>query len=284
MIEVGSSLMEINELVRMRDLVICLWGIFMSDHSPQLKGGDHFDGKEVIQHVVERQAQGFLDASESHGTEMPGHISAAADAAKECSIGLLLLWVVLTTSGFRIWEALIALAVFGLGWLLWKAGRAAFLGWSRLERLHRVMEQERYEIQHHREQERSELRVLYRAKGFEGRLLDEVIDVLMADGDRLLRVMLEEELGLRLGNQEHPLKQAVGAAVGSVVALGACLGAAYFMGNWGVVVGALVISSLAAALAANYEGNRVVPAMVWTAGLGVLVYFSGLFFMRYLLG
>ena len=34
----------------------------------------------------------------------------------------------------------------------------------------------------------------------------------MADGDRLLRVMLEEELGFSLEVYDHPLKQALGFA------------------------------------------------------------------------
>ncbi len=90
-------------------------------------------------------------------------------------------------------------------------GRSAWLGWSRLERLHRILAQEKWEIEHNREQEREELGVLYAAKGFEGKLLEDVLDVLMADGDRLLKVMVEEELGLTLESQVHPLKQGLGA-------------------------------------------------------------------------
>ena len=92
------------------------------------------------------------------------------------------------------------------------------LGWARLERLHRIVEEERYEIENHRQQEREELKELYRAKGFQGKLLDEVVDVLMADGERLLKVMVEEELGLSLQSQEHPLKQGAGSALGAFVA------------------------------------------------------------------
>ena len=58
--------------------------------------------------------------------------------------------------------------------------------------------EERFEIAHHRGQEKEELTELYALKGFKGELLDQVINVLMADDNRLLSVMLEEELGLEL--------------------------------------------------------------------------------------
>ena len=69
---------------------------------------------------------------------------------------------------------------------------------------------------------------MYEQKGLSGDLLDQVIEVLMADDNRLLRVMLEEELGLTLESYEHPLKQAAGAGLGVLSAfLGAVLG--FFM-------------------------------------------------------
>ena len=89
------------------------------------------------------------------------------------------------------------------------------LGWSRLERLHRVIEEERWEIEHHRPQEREELRALYAAKGLRENSSMRSIEVLMADDNRLFQVMLEEELGLTLEAYEHPLKQAFGAFFGA---------------------------------------------------------------------
>jgi hypothetical protein len=107
------------------------------------------------------------------------------------------------------------LSLFSFGWAVWKTGRSALLGWGRMERLHRLIEEERWEIQHHRAQERRELGEMYRAKGFDGKLLEEVLDVLMSDDNRLLKVMLEEELGLTLEAYEHPLRQAIGALFAS---------------------------------------------------------------------
>ena len=98
----------------------------------------------------------------------------------------------------------------------WKTARSALLGWARVERFHRVIEEERWEIEHHRAARKARAYRNVPGKGLTGKFLEEVIDVLMADDNRLLRVMLEEELGITLEAYEHPLKQAAGAFCGSV--------------------------------------------------------------------
>ncbi len=222
----------------------------------------HFKGKRAIHHVIEARARGIISTSESHGTEVPGHISAAADACKEMGIVLLLAYFLLPSP--------LALGIFALAYLIWKIGRSAHLGWARLERLHRVIEEEKWEIEHHRQQEREELGALYAAKGFEGQLLEDVLDVLMADGDRLLRVMLEEELGLSLQVYEHPLKQAVGAGIGALASACLCFIGLWLWPTFGPFLGALVAVAAGSIVAAVYEGNRVLSALVWNLGLTTL--------------
>ena len=146
---------------------------------------NHFEGKSVVEHLKTARAKGALASAEIHGTEMPGHLSAAADAARETSVVLLLLWILLPSQPTLFF-------LFAAGFFLWKIGRSALLGWARLERLHRVIEEERWEIEHQRQQEREELEALYQAKGLTGKLLDETVSVMMADDNRLLRIMLEE--------------------------------------------------------------------------------------------
>ncbi len=159
---------------------------------------EHFKGKTAVKHVVEAQAKGIIAATEIHGTEIPGSISAATDSARTTIIILLLLHLLLTHWQIDYYQQLYAFTLFIFGWLIWSAGRSAWLGWSRLERLHRVLEEERWEIEHNREQEREELKALYQAKGFEGPLLEDVMDVLMSDGDRLLKIMDRRRAGTLL--------------------------------------------------------------------------------------
>ena len=81
--------------------------------------------------------------------------------------------------------------------------------WFALQGHHKKMIDEKNEIDTNRAQEREELEALYRLKGFEDPLLTDVIDTLMSDSNQLLKVMLEEELGLTLNRLNHPLKNMV---------------------------------------------------------------------------
>lgn len=239
----------------------------------------HFKGKDALEHVIEAQAKGIITATEVHGLEAPGSISSGTDAARETAIVLSLIWLIL--EHFQYKNPLLILGIVAFGWFLWKVGRSAWLGWFRLERLHRVLEQERWEIEHHRQQERDELRELYRAKGFEGKLLEDVLDVLMADNDRLLKVMVEEELGLTLSSVEHPLKQGLGAGVGVICGTLACL-IPFIFSSAGLIVGAFIIIALTAALSAKEIDNKPIPAIVWNLGIAILAIGSAYFLLEIL--
>lgn len=241
----------------------------------------HFQGKGALGHVAEAQAKGIVSASEIHGTELPGHLSAAADSARETATALLLMWTLLSHLSLSFDKTLILLFTFSAGWTVWRIGRSAWLAWARLERLHRIVAQEKYEIEHHRQQERDELRVLYAAKGFEGKLLEDVLDVLMADGDRLLKVMVEEELGLTLEIHEHPLKQALGAGIGSVLASAIAIFAYFLLPQVGIILGSLAVIGLSAGFAAYLEQNKRIPAIIWNMAIGTLAFGITYFLLDY---
>ncbi len=224
---------------------------------------EHFGGKTVVEHLKEARTRGAIASAEIHGVEMPGHIAAGADAARDMALILLVLWVISPQN----WS--LYLLVAG-GLVVWKTARSAVIGWSRIERLHRLIEEERHEIEKHREQERYELTEMYRAKGLTGKLLEDVIDVLMADDNRLLRVMLEEELGLTLESYEHPLKQASGAFIGAILA-------AFFVlfGHFAIpALGLPLFSGLAiifsALIFAKMERNKVWNAIIWNLSIAAL--------------
>jgi len=231
---------------------------------------EHFQGKSVTEHLLEARQKGAFAKAEVHGIEMPGHLSAGADAAKETSIALVFLWVLCSYFLSSKEQIFIFLCFFSMAFLLWKAGRSALLGWSRLERLHRLIEEERWEIQHHRDQEREELKELYQLKGFSGKLLDDVVDVLMSDDNRLLKVMLEEELNLSLESFEHPLKQSFGAAVGVVISAILNLAAYWIFSSFGLLILATLILLVGAFVSARLEKNVVVPTLIWHLSLFAL--------------
>ncbi|MFZ0566234.1 MAG: VIT1/CCC1 transporter family protein [Chlamydiales bacterium] len=230
----------------------------------------HFENQDALSHVINKRTQGFL--LESHGAEMPGYLAAGAEAAKETGVILLLTWALLTGLNISFLPMGWALLAMGGGWTVWKTARTAWLGWGRLERLHRIVEQEKYEIEHHRPQEREELIALYRNKGFEGKLLEEVVSVLMADQDRLLRVMLEEELGLTLQVYDHPLKLSLGTLAGSFTALLAAAFFFVFFPSFGILIASMSMLAAGAFLSAFYEKNRIIAATIWNLAIGALAF------------
>jgi len=228
----------------------------------------HFKDKEAIEHVAERRAQSVLEREEEHGVEAPGSLSQCTHSARESALLFLLIGIILQKFSIPFQLIINVLLFFSLGLLIWKTGRSALMGWAHLERLHRVLAQEKWEIDNRRDQEKSELTALYAAKGFSGKLLDEVISVLMSDGDRLLRVMAEEELGLSLEAYEHPLKQALGAFVGVFIAALFCFLTLFFLPTMlGLTVQGLVTVSASSLILANYVNNALIGAVVWNSAV-----------------
>ena len=223
---------------------------------------DHFDGKDASDHLKEARLKGMIASSEIHGMEMPGHIAAFADTIKDTSMALLIIWSASLVL-FPTTVCLELMILFSAGWLLWKPARSAILGWGRLERLHRLIDEEKWEIEHNRAQEKLELTEMYRAKGFTGKLLEDVIDVLMSDDNRLLQIMLEEELGLTLEIHEHPLKQAVGAAVGVVLASTLLILSFWLFSTYALPVIAAILLFFAAIVSAKLEKNKKTAGLVW---------------------
>ena len=229
----------------------------------------HFKEQDVLSHLRQARLRGKAASQEDHGTESPGYFSSANDATKETAVVVFLLWIVghglgLITSRE---DTFIFFGSFLCGWLLWKTGRAAAIGWSRLSRLNRVMHEEKKEIEINPEEEREELTALYKAKGFSGELLERVIDVLMSDDHKLLLVMLEEELAVQLESCDHPLKQALGAAVGTFLSICILLIGYLLSPSYGLPVAAYIIVASSVYIITKLERLRPLPNVVWNLGL-----------------
>jgi vacuolar iron transporter family protein len=234
----------------------------MQNNSP-----NHFKGKDAIGHVVDARVKGRIATSESHGLEVPGHIGELLNSIKETSALLLLLWVSMQAMKIPDLQILYLYTFFFFGWIIWTTGKCAFLGWWRLKRLNRLISEEKWEIEHHRDQEKQELEALYKAKGFSGKLLQDATEVLMADDNRLLQVMLEEEMGLTLSSFEHPLKHALFAAIGVFSTFLVICGSIFYIPTYGIYISASFMIGLSIIVAAKKEKADLMSSTIWLLGI-----------------
>ena len=80
---------------------------------------------------------------------------------------------------------------------------------SHREILESEIKREEFEIENMPDKERQEIEQVYRAKGFEGKELEMVVDKITSNKDVWLKTMLTEELGLNLDIIGSPLKGAL---------------------------------------------------------------------------
>ena len=124
---------------------------------------------------------------------------------------------------------------------------------------------------------------MYKAKGFTGDLLEKVIDVLMADDNKLLGVMLEEELGVSLESYEHPLKQALGAGVGVFLAGIILSVGAVLSQSIGLYLASFAIVLFSSYIIALIEKLNILHAIVWNLAITFMATFGTYFFTKYMI-
>ncbi len=244
----------------------------------------HFEGDTPLEHLVKARIKGHKASEDIHGMEAPGHLISGADTARDLSIILLLLWILLEkfhTQGSQIHPILY---FFSLAFIIWKIGRSSQIAWNRLARINRLITDEKREIEENREEERDELKEIYRAKGFEGKLLDKVINVLMSDDNKLLAIMLEEELGVKLESFDHPIKQAMGSLVGGISSSLLLFTGALIGGFYGFIVAVFLIISCANYIISIVEKTPLLPTLMWNFSLALLSSGSLYFVVTYFVG
>lgn len=87
---------------------------------------------------------------------------------------------------------------------------------SELENYEKHEKIEYWEVDHLPEKEREEIREIYREKGFEGELLEKVVEVITADKDRWVDVMMKEELNM-IKEEKSPIAMGAMTFVSFVV-------------------------------------------------------------------
>ncbi|MFQ5591621.1 MAG: VIT1/CCC1 transporter family protein, partial [Phycisphaerae bacterium] len=164
---------------------------------------------DVVDHVSDarRRARTVL-ASEAH-LDAVDDWRRAFVSARDALIIIWLVWIALLGFGSPPWTGLLLLALALAFALLagMSTGRSTHV---RVQYYQAELDRERAEIRDSFAHECDEVRALYEAKGFTEPLLGQIVDTLTSDEDRLLRVMMEEELGLSVQHVNHPLLVGLG--------------------------------------------------------------------------
>lgn len=229
---------------------------------------DHYSGKDALGHLLDARAKGYSAGSEPHGIESSGIWHAFCDSAK--MTGMISLFILLSGHfhplGLPHMSSLLGLAV---AWALWMGGRSSWLAFTRIDRLLRAIAEEKHEVDNNRAMEKQELKEIYALKGFEGKLLDDVVAVLASDNNRLLEVMLDEELGIKKQCQDHPLLQGFSAFAASLSMGLLSVWLYYTCGLWGLIFPA--IGYVAAAIgSARLSGVDALKSAVWQVAIAVV--------------
>ncbi len=173
----------------------------------------------------------------------------------------------------------------GLGISLYLGMSTSIATRLRLRFYESELERERLEIETNPEQEREEVRILYAAKGFQEPLLSQITDILCADDDRLLKLMMEEELGLFIRHINHPLLvglwNGAGAAMATLVlATPVCFQPASTTRFWvpGAAAGLLIVLGFASARLTSRSAVEAIATWLGTAVVagGFVYYFAAL--------
>ncbi len=216
---------------------------------------------EVADHLAEaRQRARNVLTGETHLGNVDDWRQAIV-SARDGAVFTLLMWVGLRGFGAQGDLGPLLLSA-GLGISLYRGIASSIATRVRLRHYEDELARETREIRDEPEQEREEVRALYAAKGFREPLLSQVTDVLCADEDRLLKLMMEEELGLFIHHMNHPLLvglwNALGAGIGTVMlVIPLCVWPGVSEWAWMLVAGGVVL--LCSAVNAYFTYRPIAP-------------------------
>lgn len=172
--------------------------------------------------------------------------------------------------------------VFGLANVLADGFSMAVGNYLRAKSERQVVERARAMEEHHIEHipdgEREEIRHVFAAKGFEGKILDEIVDVITHDRERWVDTMITEELGLPLETPQ-PIRAAATTFVAFVLAGLVPLLALWAFGSAGFL--ASTIATAVTFFAVGLIKARALGGRLLTSGLETLLIGGGAAVLAY---
>ncbi len=132
-------------------------------------------------------------------------------------------------------------------------------------------EMEMWEIEKYPEEERSEVREIYRTYGFEGKMLEQIVETLTKDKKLWVRVMMEQELRLELVDRRGALSYAFIVGVSAIVGSFIPLTAFFFAPTFVAINISLVISALVLFIVGYYKAQKTLGRNFMRQGIEMMV-------------
>jgi len=147
-------------------------------------------------------------------------------------------------------------------------------------------EREQYEIDHEPEGEREEIRQLYAKYGFEGEILEKIVEVITSDKQVWTQVMMEQELKLEPVNRKDALPAAFIVGFSALAGSFIPLTSYFFLPTIPATIVALIVSALTLFIVGWYKAKKTLGRHLLKAGIemtligmvsAIVGYFIGFF-------
>ncbi len=117
---------------------------------------------------------------------------------------------------------------------------------------------EKAHIEKFPEEEKQELYKIYSAKGFEGKLLDDIVDEIVSDKEVWVNIMMEEELDLSKVDTSSIVNSALVVGLSALVGSFVPILPLFFLARTDALIASIVVSALALFAAGVYEAKSYV--------------------------
>lgn len=132
-------------------------------------------------------------------------------------------------------------------------------------------EREKWEIEHHPEGEREEIKLLYKRYGFEGAILDKIVETITSQREVWLNVMMEQELKLEPVQRKEALPAALIVGFSALVGSFIPLTSFFFLPIKLAITVSLVISALTLFVVGFYKAEKTLGRNFFKQGLEMMI-------------
>lgn len=142
---------------------------------------------------------------------------------------------------------------------------------------------EYYEVDHEPEEEKREIREIYQARGFKGKILDDIVTTITADKDRWVANMMTDELGLEPVETANIIKSSLLVGLSAIVGSLLPVFPFFFLTGPPAIILSLIIAAVTLFTVGMYQAKSMVGSW-WKSGLQMTVIGLGAALVGFLIG